>query len=173
MSLLNIQKVTSWVANIHEVTLCVIWIFKKVASWVFWIFMNWHHGYFEYSKGDVTSILNIHEVTSCVFWIFTKWHHGFIEYSKVDVMDIFMKWGHGYNEYSWSDVMGILNIHEVTSCAFWIFKKIMSWVFWKFMKWRHGHYEYSWSDILGILNILDVTSWVFWIFKRWHKLNIG
>ena len=55
--------------------------------------------------------------------------------------------------------MGTLNIHEVTSWAFWMFKS-----------WFHGHFEYLWGDI-GILNtkwrygiIQKLTPWVFWIF---------
>ena len=36
--------------------------------------------------------------------------------------------------------MGILSMHEMTSCAIWIF-----------MKWRHGNFEYSQSAVMGIL----------------------
>ena len=77
---------------------------------------------FEYARSDVIGILNIHKVTS---W----------EYLQADVMGIL--------EYSWSDVVGILNIQK-KSCIFDIFMdihsdigilnilEVMSWVFWIF-----------------------------------------
>ena len=83
--------------------------------------------------------------------------------------------------------MGILNIHEVTSWAFWMFRscqvniqkadvgvnihEMTSWVFWIFKSWRHGHFEYLWGDVIGILNIhsdigiFNIQNYVvFWIF---------
>ena len=62
--------------------------------------------------------------------------------------------------------ISILNIHEVTSWVFWMFKswrhgnikKLTSWVLWIFMKWPYGYFEYSWGDV-GILNTHEVTLW--------------
>ena len=58
-----------------------------------------------------------------------------------------MKWRHGHFECSEADV-GV-NIHEMTSWVFWIFKS-----------WRHGHFEYLWGDVIGILgkSILQVPD---------------
>ena len=76
--------------------------------------------------------------------------------------------------------MGILNIHEVTSWAFWRkvniqkltsgvnIHEMTSWVFWIFKSWRHGHFEYvmelfrSWRFLnIHIQYTHDGTSWVF------------
>ena len=68
-------------------------------------------------------------------------------------------------EYSWSDLMGILIFFwRCRYRLFWISMKlsmsilniheVTSWVFWMFKRWRHG-------------NIKKLTSWVFWIFMKW------
>ena len=72
----------------------------------------------------------------------------------------------------WHDGLNIdhayLNIHEVTSWVFWIFKRCRLGLFWISMKLSHGYFGYSWSDVMGILNIHEVTSWAFWMFMKWR-----
>ena len=55
-----------------------------------------------------------------------------------------------------------MNIHEVTSWVFWIFKRCRHGLFWISMKPSHGYFEYSWSDVMGILNVQKLTCKYSW-----------
>ena len=98
-------------------------------------------------------------MTLWIFWIFKRCRHGLFWIS--------MKLSHGYFEYSWSDVIGIFNVLKLTSSEYSKadvgvnIHEMTSWVFWIFKSWRHGHFEYL---IFNEYLIFIQNYVVFWIF---------